>query len=279
MPIDYSPPKQSYVSSQSKPRPRKEPTGLFTGMIVITGLLAFGVGFGSGWFLSERSTKKAFQAAAEQSSLENSTSHTPAPTPPPAQPQPRPQPVQPETPQQPAAATPTAAPAPQPSPTPQLSFYKTLPGGQKSTLLGSGINSRDEREKQLLQAAIPSNLVKRQQAAATPPRAAREKGATAEKSAAESSDSEDKPADGDRPAAAAKSHAGFTVQIASYNLRSEAEAMKNRLAAKGYNVIINESNQGDKGTWYRVRVGRKLELDAAKELAGRIGRGAIVTPE
>ena len=55
--------------------------------------------------------------------------------------------------------------------------------------------------------------------------------------------------------------------------------MKNKLASKGYNVQITESNQGNKGTWYRVRVGRGLEQDAAKELAGKLGKGAMAIPD
>ncbi len=273
MRIDYSPPKQSYVTSQSKPRPRKEPVGLFTGLIVITGLIAFAAGFGSGWFLSERSTKKAFQAAAEQSSLESSPKQTTAPVSPPAQPQPVPQPAS----QQPEAVAPPATPATPAAASPQLSFYKTLPGGQKSAFLGSGINSREERERQTLQAAIPSNVARRQQAAAVPPpKATPEKVATEEKQAPEKPASDEKTAT-EKPAVKARS--GYTVQVASYNLRSEAEVMKNKLAGKGYNVIISESNQGNKGTWYRVRVGRKLEQEAARELAAKIGKGAIATPE
>lgn len=268
MRIDYSPPKQSYVTSQSKPRPRKEPVGLFTGLIIVTALIAFAAGFGSGWFLSERSTKKAFQAAAEQNSLESSAGRAAPPTPAPAPPQPQP------------AAQPASQPAPgntatEPAPTtPQLSFYKTLPAGQKGALLGSGINS--EAGKQPLQAAIPANVVRRQHPTAEAPKGAPEKSATTEKPAAE------KPASGEKAAAekpAAKARSGYTVQVASYNSKAEAEAMRSRLAGKGYNVVISESNQGDKGTWYRVRVGRKLEQEAAKELAGRIGKGAIVTPE
>jgi cell division protein FtsN len=267
MRIDYSPPKQSYVTSQSKPRPRKEPVGLFTSLIVITGLIAFAVGFGSGWFLSERSTKKAFQAAAEQSSLESSPKQTPAPAPPSAQPQPA-------APPSPQLAPGTAATGPAAT-TPQLSFYKTLPAGQKGALLGSGINN--ETGKQPLQAAIPANVTRRQHpAAAEAPKAAPEKSATVEKQAA------DKPAPEEKTVAekqTAKVRSGYTVQVASYNSKAEAEAMRSRLAGKGYNVIISESNQGDKGTWYRVRVGRKLEQEAARELAAKIGKGAIATPE
>jgi cell division septation protein DedD len=70
------------------------------------------------------------------------------------------------------------------------------------------------------------------------------------------------------------------MQLASFPLKSEAETFKSKMAAnKGYNVFISESHQGDKGTWYRVRVGRKLEQDAAKELASKLGKGALVIPD
>jgi cell division protein FtsN len=261
MRIDYSPPKQSCVTSQSKPRPRKEPVGMITSLIVITGLIAFAAGFGAGWFYSQKSAKKAFQTAIEQNSIENAPKPMVIPPPPT---QPNPEPAQPDgSPQQlqPAATTPPD-PGAQPAPDPQLSFYKTLPSGQKTHLMGSGANAKDDKEKQPLQAAIPSNLVRKPPAAANNPKPAAGKTAPAEK-----------------PAAPARDTGGFTVQVASYSLKSEAEAMKNKLAGKGYNVIINESNQGDKGTWYRVRVGKKLEQDAAKELAGKIGKGAIAIPE
>lgn len=252
MRIDYSPPKQSCVTGQSKPRPRREPVGKLTGLFVITALIAFSTGFGSGWFLSQRSAKKAFQAATEQNSLENAPKpvmEPPAPTPPQAEP------VAPAPTPPPATAESSPATA---APEPQLSFYKTLPGGQKTNLMGSGIN--DKEEKQPLQAAIPSNVARRAQSPAA-------------KQAPE------KPAPAEKAAPAPREAGGYTVQVASYSLKSEAEALKGKLVARGYNVIINESNQGDKGTWYRVRVGRKLEQDAAKELAGKIGKGAIAVPE
>jgi cell division protein FtsN len=259
MRIDYSPPKQSCVTNQIKPRPRKEPVGMFTSLIVITGLIAFAAGFGSGWFYSQKSAKKAFQAAIEQNSIEN------APKPlviPPVPTQPNPEPAQPDgAPPQPATSTPPA-PGAQPAPDPQLSFYKTLPSGQKTHLMGSGANAKDDKETQSLQAAIPSNLVRKPQTPTNNAKPSPEKTAPAE-----------------RMATPARDTGGFTVQVASYSLKSEAEAMKNKLAGKGYNVSINESNQGDKGTWYRVRVGKRLEQDAAKELAGKIGKGAIAIPE
>ena len=271
MRIDYSPPRQSTVTPQSKPRPRKEPVGKLTGVIIITGVITFCAGFGSGWFLSERTAKKAFQAAAEQNSLENApkpVTAPPVPTAPPAETPaaPAPQSAQPQT-------SPSAGPTPATStPTdPQLSFYKNLPNGHSSNLMGSGVNIKDTREKLPLQAAIPSNL-KKPQAVNTNPKPAN---ASPKPAVAETPSVEKKAA----APAAPREPSGYTVQVASYSLKSEADGMRTKLAGKGYNVFISESNQGDKGTWYRVRVGKRLDQDAAKELASKIGKGAFATPE
>ena len=75
MRIDYSEPKKScsVPAKGSQSRPRQESSssgGLFA--IVITGILCLGIGFGGGWMLSQRSTKKAFKAAMEQQNLESS---------------------------------------------------------------------------------------------------------------------------------------------------------------------------------------------------------------
>jgi cell division protein FtsN len=241
MRIDYSAPKQSYVSGQNKPKARKESNRLLKPVIIITALICFISGYGAGWFFSQRSAKKAFQAAIEQNSLENSPKQA-------ASAQPTVQPLQPT--QQPPAETnqaqgaPGAANAPQPA----LSFYKTLPSGQKNDVIGSGINTTEAKPK----THPPANTL-------VSPAA--------------------KNAPADKPAAKAHESGGFTVQVASFSLKSEAEAIRSKLASKGYNVSIVESNQGEKGIWYRVRVGRKLEHDAAKELAGKLGKSAMVIPD
>jgi cell division protein FtsN len=259
MRIDYSEPKKSYVTAQGSTRQRKEPTGRFTIVLVVTGVITFIAGFGTGWFLSQKSAKKSFQAATTQNSLENSpkkeTVQPPKPAPPvqpPVQPQPQ-TPADPSAAQQPPAATGTTA-------EPPLSFYKTLPSGQKSNVLGSGINTKDDRAKQPLQAAIPANMTK-------PPVADPQKPPA------------DKPAGTEKVPARRPESSTFTVQVASFPLRSEAEALKNKLAGKGYNAFIAESHLGDKGTWYRVRVGKKLDQEAAKELAGKLGKSALVIPD
>jgi len=261
MRIDYSEPKQAYVTPQGKNRPRKEPLGLFTIIVIVTGVITFIAGFGTGWLLSQRAAKKAFQAATEQTSLENSPrQETPQP---PVKPQQQaPQATAAPQQQLPGTSDTQASSPTQTTPEPPLSFYKTLPNGQKSNVLGSGINTKDEKGKQPLQAAIPSNLTRQPQPGADTTKAATDKTQAAPEKTSARQDA-----------------GGFTVQVASYSLRSEADTLKNKLAGKGYSVSIVESNQGDKGTWYRVRVGRRLEQDAAKELAGKLGKGAIAIPD
>lgn len=264
MRIDYSEPKKSCSSPQaSQNRPRRESSGGMLILVFVTTLLSFGIGFGSGWMLSQRSSKKSFKAAMEQQSLENSPQAK-------AQPQlqqpvnPAPLPVAAQLPQAGThAPQPAAAGGAQTAADPPLSFYKTLPSGQKNNVMGSGINSKDDKPaKQPLQAAIPTNItrpgapqsdenIQKQPVAATPA----------------------------KPANRQDSGGGLTVQVASYSLKSEAETMRSKLAAKGYNVSVVESHLGDKGTWYRVRVGKRLDPDAAKELAGKIGKGAIAIPD
>jgi cell division septation protein DedD len=252
MRIDYSEPKKAYITPQGGSRPRKESTGLTATLVVITGIIMFSSGFGTGWFFSQKAAKKSFQAATAQKSLESTPRKEDIAPPKPAQPvqsavanSSDPQTNQP----QPSGANPS-------TPDPQLSFYKSLPSGQKSAALGSGINAKENQAKVPLQAAIPSNLTQPAPTGAETP----------------------KPAS-DKPAAKQSDSNAFTVQMASFPLKSEAEALKGKLASKGYHVFIVESNQGDKGIWYRVRVGKKLDQAAAKELAGKLGKSAMVIPE
>lgn len=257
MRIDYSEPKKSCRSPQPESnRPRKESSGGTFILVFITAVLCLGIGFGGGWTLSQRSAKKAFKAAMEQQSLENSSQQIKAQPLPqqPGSPTPAQQPV--DAGKQPAgtAGAPSAG-------DPPLSFYKTLPSGQKNNVLGSGINSKDDKPaKQPLQAAIPANLNK--PAAPSDQNTQKQPGQTVPAKA------------GSRPDAS-----GYTVQVASYSLKSEAETLRGTLAAKGYNVGIVESHLGDKGTWYRVRVGKKLDADAAKDLAKKLGKGAMAIPD
>lgn len=264
MRIDYSEPKKSYTSPQAgHNRPRNESSGSHLTAVVVTCVLSLGVGFGIGWTLSQRSAKKALRAAIEQQSLENPTRPGTTQAPPPKQQAAAPpaqdasQTAQPVGTQAPSGVTGSQAPADAP-----LGFYKNLPSGQKNIALGSGINAREEKPaKQPLQAAIPANIAKPPQ-----PQNATESAKPATPGVTEK-------------AAGRQDANSFTVQVASYSLKSEAETLKSKLAGKGYSAYIVESNQGNKGTWYRVRVGRGLEQDAAKELAGKLGKGAMSIPD
>lgn len=260
MRIDYSEPKKSCSTLQtSQSRPRKESSGGVLIVVFITASISLGIGFGSGWMLSQRSAKKGFMAAMEQQSLENSPQQAKAK---PSPPQPV---VHSPTQQTQAGGSPSQQSTiggAQTAVDPPLSFYKTLPSGQKNNVMGSGINSKDDKPaKQPLQAAMPANITR----SASP-----QSDENAQKQPLQSA-----PA---KPAARQDSGV-FTVQVASYSLKSEAETLRSKLAAKGYSVGIVETHLGDKGTWFRVRVGNRLDQDAAKELAGKLGKGAIVIPD
>jgi len=40
-----------------------------------------------------------------------------------------------------------------------------------------------------------------------------------------------------------------------------------------------ETHLNDKGTWYRVRIGRRMSKEAAQDIAVRIGGGAKALPD
>ncbi len=52
-----------------------------------------------------------------------------------------------------------------------------------------------------------------------------------------------------------------------------------KVAARGLDAYIVESNVPDKGVWYRIRVGRHLEQAEANEAVKKAGKGAIVITE
>src|SRR5665647_1131742 len=138
MRIDYSEPKKSCSTLQpSQNRPRKESSGGVFIAAAVSGVVCLGIGFGSGWMLSQRSAKKGFMAAMEQQSLENSPQlnkiQTAPQQPVPSKPTQQAQAV--TTGQQPEGTGGVQTPADQ-----QLSFYKTLPSGQKNNAMGSGMN-------------------------------------------------------------------------------------------------------------------------------------------
>ena len=155
-----------------------------------------------------------------------------------------------------AAAAPVvqpAAPAAKGAEVP-LTFYETLPKGGKS-IIGTGLNpKKDERPG----VARP---------ASAPPAAKGDKAAKAAKPAEQ--------------VKAGKENASprFSVQVASYKEKKEADLIREKLAAKGLPALTVETRIEGKGTWYRVKVGQRLSRQEAEALAARLGKGALVIPE
>jgi cell division septation protein DedD len=89
------------------------------------------------------------------------------------------------------------------------------------------------------------------------------------------------PATGLKPAPAA-GKLRYTIQLASYPEKGLAEEEVKNKKKQGYAAFIVAFNQG-KSTWYRVRLGRFADRDAAerllKELKSKEGGSAFITLE
>jgi cell division protein FtsN len=69
----------------------------------------------------------------------------------------------------------------------------------------------------------------------------------------------------------------FTVQVASYRVRPQAEALRDSLASAGHDARIVEGDAH--GPVYRVQVGEFSTREAARALAARLsGERASVAP-
>jgi DedD protein len=69
----------------------------------------------------------------------------------------------------------------------------------------------------------------------------------------------------------------FTVQVASYRVRPQAEALRDALASAGHDARIVEGDAA--GPVYRVQVGEFPTREAARALAARLqGERSTVAP-
>jgi cell division protein FtsN len=68
---------------------------------------------------------------------------------------------------------------------------------------------------------------------------------------------------------AAEAGARFTVQVAAYNARQPADALRTTLAAAGHEARVVEADAGT-GVRYRVQVGTFSSREAAREAAVRL---------
>lgn len=62
----------------------------------------------------------------------------------------------------------------------------------------------------------------------------------------------------------------YTIQLASYQDRGEAEGEVARMKKKGYAAFIVSSDVPEKGTWYRVRLGSFVKRSSAEKLVSEL---------
>ena len=80
---------------------------------------------------------------------------------------------------------------------------------------------------------------------------------------------ETKPADTkgkEKDSKQAKDDLSFILQVASYKGREAAVSLLEKLSAEGYTGTVQVADLGERGTWYRVRIGPYGSEDKAKEV-------------
>ena len=78
-----------------------------------------------------------------------------------------------------------------------------------------------------------------------------------------------RPAETVKPAPSETVEGRFTVQVGAFKVRSQADALRDRLAAGGQHAYVSEV-EADGATQYRVRVGSFATREAAREAATRL---------
>ncbi len=229
-----------------KNRPRKQPVGIFAVILISAISMSFALGVLTGWFVFRpaRKADRAQQtpAAGAKGAPQGSAAQSQYPNP--------------ET------NAPVGA-------DPPLTFYETLPKGGKA-VIGSGLNPAKKEPVQLPKKVPPAPDAPAQQSPVSAAAKAAQAGAQPEQA---------KSAPAGEAAKQSTAVGRFCVQVASTRERKEAETLKARLTEKGLPAFVVESTIKDRGTWFRVRVGKHLTQQAAGELAGKAGKGAMVVAE
>jgi hypothetical protein len=265
MVLDYSQRRQVNIN---RPRKKSSVFYVFFGLGIV--LAIYSLGILTGWFLYKASNKSpaaADPSVAETAPKQKTAAHTPPPT---------------------GAKSSTTAPGAKAT-EPPLTFYYTLPKGG-NTSLGSGINTLlgDKARTDKAVSPSPENAVQtnrdRQQMLKPAKKELNEKPALHRPNENASDGQQAKPVSATalKPAEAKKpdsSRVRYTVQVASYQNRKEAEELKSALDRKGLLANVVESRVPGKGTYYRVRLGTNLDLETANKIASKAGKGAMVTPE
>jgi cell division septation protein DedD len=248
MVIDYSEHK-----SVSKNRPRKQPAAVFLFSLLLAVSISFTLGVATGWLIFHPSHKKGVNQpdASVNVNQKQSESSVQNRVQPPAESSGKTQ-------------------------EPSLTFYETLPKGNRE-LMGSGLNipkSTEQAQAKGVPKPKPTSLTK-QSAPEEPTVQVKEIDKILVK--------RPEPAPASAKEASLKEGEGkskFIVQVAAYQIKKEAEEACNRLKANGMAAYVMEYKIPEKGTYYyRVRVGRHLDKQTAREIAEKAGKGSIIISE
>jgi len=238
----------------SKNRPRKQPAGFFFFSLFVAVIIAYTLGLVTGWLVFRPAQRNSADSRPAPADANMKGVEAPA-----------------KGQTLPAEGTGGAAPEP------LLTFYERLPKGNRD-LMGSGLNTSKPPEQ------LPARVAPKPPAPAAREAAPVEAATQSREAAKVPTRTPDISAGKETPAreASVKEDDGkgkYVVQVASYHVKKEAEAVRDRLKADGIPAYLVESNIPEKGIFYRVRVGRHLEQKAALEMAEKAGKGAIVIPE
>lgn len=244
MALDYSPKKQV-----NKNRPRKRPVKLLLLLIMGSIVSLYGLGVATGWLIFKYVPQKTLTSQAGSSRQVGSEEQSPP------------------SPAQNPAKNSIAAPGKDPD----LTFYYTLPKGEKG-VIGSGINKLPPQTTSKNTPPTTDSRLQHQpqlpeKVAVVTTAAAKEK---AEK-IAETANS--------TPETAKAVKGTYTVQVAAYNKKSDAQGLKAKLQKIGIASRIEEYTVPGKGIWYRVRSGKNLDKETAIKIAAKLGASAILVAE
>jgi cell division protein FtsN len=244
MALDYNQKKQV-----NKNRPRKRPVKLLLLLTVGSVISLYGLGLATGWFVFKYLPRNTIPPVTEAPQASGPGQAPPSPT-------------------QNGAKNGTAVPDKEPD----LTFYYTLPKGEKG-VIGSGINNSQPQTppKSAPPTADNPPVQQKQQSA--------EKKETAEPVAQKQKGGE---TSATTQTASALKNAGktsYTVQVAAYHAKTDALEMKTKLQKIGISSRVEEYSVPGKGIWYRVRSGSKLDKESANKIAAKLGNGAILVTE
>jgi cell division protein FtsN len=69
----------------------------------------------------------------------------------------------------------------------------------------------------------------------------------------------------------------YFLQAGSFQNPADADNLKAKLAMTGMEAVVEPTDLGDKGTWYRVRLGPYSRIDEIDRIRGQLAQGGVQT--